>query len=130
MSDRTLQLLVPRALQAALGAHLQLQLGECPGDLQGIGRNGETIFEKLFLTGEDNMPHSLASLEAHHSECLAFCRQGDVHARIFGTATLSCADDVQPQAGDIIGTEAALFTLMLRHPLAVSRDVPAKVRVL
>lgn len=117
--------------QAALGA--ELLLGDCPGDLRGtsrIVRGGETIWEKPFLTGEDNMSHSLANLEAHHFKYPAFRRPGDVHVHFFGTATLSCADDVQTEAGDVFEIEAAPFALPLRNPLAVSRDAPVKVRVL
>ncbi len=117
--------------QAALGA--ELLLGDAPRDLRGtsrIVRSGETIWEKPFLTGEDNMSHSLANLEAHHFKYPAFCRPGDIHVHFFGTATLSCADDVKTQAGDVFEIEAAPFALPLRNPLAVSAGAPAKVRVL
>ena len=117
--------------QAALGA--ELLLGDCPGDLNGtsrIVRDGETIWEKPFLTGEDNMSHSLANLEAHHFKYPAFCRPGDIHVHFFGTATLSFADDVRTQAGDVFEIEAAPFTLPLSNPLAVAQDAPVRVRAL
>lgn len=117
--------------QAALGA--ELLLGGCPGDLRGssrIVRAGETIWEKPFLTGEDNMSHSLANLETHHFKYAAFRRPGDIHVHFFGTATLSFADDVRTQAGDVFEIEAAPFALPLRNPLATAPAAPFRVRSL
>ena len=117
--------------QAALGA--ELLLGDCPGDLRGVSRivrDGGTIWEKPFLTGEDNMSHSLANLEAHHFKYPAFRRPGDIHVHFFGTATLSFADDLRTQAGDVFEIEAAPFVLPLRNPLAVAQDAPVRVRAL
>ena len=65
-----------------------------------IKRNGETIWEKEFLSGEDNMCHSLENLEYHHFKYSQFLRPGDVHIHFFGTATLSFADGIRTQPGD------------------------------
>ena len=81
----------------------ELRVGELPRHLAGtsrIKRNGETIWEKEFLSGEDNMCHSLANLEFHHFKYTQFLRPGDVHVHYFGTATLSFADGVKTQPGD------------------------------
>ena len=83
-------------------------------------RNGETIWEKPFLSGEGNMSHSFANLEHHHFKYDLFRRPGDVHVHFFGTATLSFADGVQTEVGDVFEIEAAPFTLPLRNPLARS----------
>ncbi|ANC86301.1 AraD1 family protein [Sphingomonas sp. NIC1] len=107
--------------QASLGA--ELLLGEPPADIRGtsrIIRDGETLWEKPFLTGEANMSHSLANLEHHHFKYAAFRRPGDIHVHFFGTATLSCADGVQTQDGDVFEIEAAPFTLPLRNALATA----------
>lgn len=107
--------------QASLGA--ELLLGEPPADIRGtsrIVRDGATLWEKPFLTGEANMSHSLANLEHHHFKYAAFRRPGDVHVHFFGTATLSCADGVQTQDGDVFEIEAAPFTLPLRNALATA----------
>ncbi|RDE07238.1 AraD1 family protein [Sphingomonas aracearum] len=117
--------------QAALGP--ELLLGACPPDLQGtsrIRRDGDVLWEKPFLTGEANMSHSLDNLEAHHFKYPAFRRPGDVHVHFFGTATLSFAEGVQTQTGDVFEIEAAPFALPLRNPLAVAVDAPVKVRAL
>jgi len=81
----------------------ELRVGELPRHLVGtsrIKRNGETIWEKEFLSGEDNMCHSLANLEFHHFKYAQFLRPGDVHVHYFGTATLSFADGIKTQPGD------------------------------
>lgn len=107
--------------QASLGA--ELLLGEPPADIRGtsrIVRDGTTLWEKPFLTGEANMSHSLANLEHHHFKYAAFRRPGDIHVHFFGTATLSCADGIQTQEGDVFEIEAAPFTLPLRNALATA----------
>ncbi len=58
---------------AALGA--ELLLGEVPEHIEGtskIARDGQTIWEKPFLSGEANMSHSLANLEHHHFKYALF----------------------------------------------------------
>ena len=97
--------------------------GEPPADIRGtsrIVRDGKTLWQKPFLTGEANMSHSLANLEHHHFKYAAFRRPGDIHVHFFGTATLSCADGVQTQDGDVFEIHAAPFTLPLRNALATA----------
>jgi hypothetical protein len=117
--------------QAALGA--ELLLGPPPSDIRGtsrIRRDGAVLWEKPFLTGEDNMSHSLANLETHHFKYRQFRRPGDVHVHFFGTATLSCADAIATRDGDVFEIEAAPFALPLANPLAVAAADPVTVRSL
>jgi hypothetical protein len=103
---------------AALGPEL---LCDIPGDIGGTSRvirNGKTIWEKAFLTGEANMSHSIANLEYHHFKYPQFRRPGDVHVHFFGTATLSFADGIRTRAGDVFEIEAPPFRLPLRNTLA------------
>ncbi|MBO9623827.1 MAG: FAH family protein [Sphingomonas sp.] len=114
---------------AALGA--ELLTGALPDDVRGtsrIVRDGEVLWEKPFLSGEANMSHSIANLEHHHFKYGLFRQPGDVHIHFFGTATLSFADGIQTQEGDVFEVEAAPFTLPLRNPLA--RMAPADATVL
>jgi hypothetical protein len=107
--------------QAALGP--ELFVGELPADVRGssrILRDGETIWEKPFLSGEANMSHSLANLEHHHFKYDLFRRPGDVHVHFFGTATLSFSDGVTTQEGDVFEIEAAPFRLPVRNPIAIA----------
>lgn len=103
----------------------ELLVGELPSDVRGTSRirRGDTVlWEKPFLSGEDNMCHAIANLEAHHFKYALFRRPGDVHVHFFGTATLSCTDGIQTQAGDVFEIESPAMGLPLRNPLAV---VPA-----
>jgi hypothetical protein len=117
--------------QAALGP--ELLIGDVPTDIRGtsrIVRGGRTLWERPFLTGEDNMSHSLANLEHHHFKYAGFRRPGDIHVHFFGTATLSFSDQVRTEVGDVFEIEAEPFALPLRNPLAVADAVPVAVRAL
>ena len=117
--------------QAALGP--ELLVGVPPAHVEGssrIHRDGAVLWEKPFLSGEANMSHSIANLEAHHFKYAHFRRPGDIHVHFFGTATLSFSDGIRTQPGDVFEIEAAPFTLPLRNPLARAADVPVTVRPL
>ncbi len=82
----------------------ELFVGDLPGNLVGharILRDGETIWEKPFPTGEDNMCHSLANLEYHHFKYDQFLRPGDVHVQFMGTSVASFGDGIRTQDGDV-----------------------------
>lgn len=108
--------------QAALGP--ELLVGELPAvrGTSRIVRNGETLWEKPFLSGEAHMSHSIANLEHHHFKYPLFRRPGDIHVHFFGTATLSFGDGIRTEPGDRFEIEAAPFTLPLCNPLAVAPD--------
>ncbi|MCJ8157012.1 AraD1 family protein [Sphingomonas sp. LaA6.9] len=117
--------------QASLGP--ELLVGELPEHVEGssrILRGGETLWEKPFLSGEANMSHSFANLEAHHFKYDLFRRPGDVHVHFYGTATLSFADGVRTNEGDVFEIAAAPFTLPLRNPLARASRAAVSVRAL
>jgi hypothetical protein len=116
---------------AALGP--ELLLGDLPQDVRGtsrILRAGQTIWEKPFLSGEANMSHSIANLEHHHFKYLGCRRPGDVHVHFFGTATLSFADNVRPEVGDIFEITAEPFRLPVRNALARASACKVRVRAL
>jgi hypothetical protein len=77
------------------------------------------LWEKPFLSGEDNMCHSIANLEAHHFKYRVFRRPGAAHVHFFGTATLSCGDGIRTRHGDIFEIEAAAFGRPLRNTLLI-----------
>lgn len=98
----------------------EMLVGDLPQHVEGtsrILRNGRAIWEKPFLSGESNMSHSLANLEHHHFKYALFRQPGDVHVHFFGTATLSFADGVKAQAGDVFQIESPAFGLPLSNPL-------------
>lgn len=99
----------------------ELRTGELPNHLVGtsrLRRDGEVIWEKEFLSGEDNMCHSLSNLEYHHFKYQQFLKPGDVHIHYFGTATLSFADGMQAQVGDEFEIEMKEFGHPLKNKLA------------
>ncbi len=109
--------------QAALAP--ELRLGELPADVRGVSRirrDGAVLWEKPFLSGEVNMSHSIANLEHHHFKNSLFRRPGDLHVHFFGTATLSFADGVRTQEGDVFELEADAFVLPLRNLLHREAD--------
>lgn len=96
----------------------ELLIGELPKHLEGtsrITREGQTLWEKPFLTGEANMAHSLANLEHHHFKYAQFRTPGDLHVHFFGTATLSFADHIKVQEGDRFEIELGTFGRPLRN---------------
>ena len=110
----------------------EILVGALPADVRGssrIRRNGAVIWEKPFLSGEANMSHTFANLEHHHFKYALFCQPGDLHVHMFGTATLSFADGIKPQAGDVFEIEAAPFGLPLKNPLAFAAADPDAVAV-
>ncbi|WP_422073022.1 AraD1 family protein [Tranquillimonas rosea] len=98
----------------------ELLIGELPEHVEGtsrILRDGGTVFEKPFLSGEANMSHSIANLEHHHFKYEIFRQPGDVHLHMFGTATLSFAEGIETRPGDMFEIVAPQFGLPLRNTL-------------
>jgi hypothetical protein len=99
----------------------ELRSGALPAHMEGtsrIRRGGQVIWERPFVTGERNMCHSLANLEYHHFKYGAHRRPGDVHLHFFGTATLSFADGIKPQPGDVFEVDLPDLGAPLVNPLA------------
>lgn len=115
---------------AAIGP--EILIGDLPAHIEGtsrIRRGNRILFEKPFLSGEANMSHSVANLEHHHFKYGLFCQPGDLHIHMFGTATLSCAEGVRADTGDVFEIEAAPFGLPLRNPLTQAPASPGMVTV-
>lgn len=98
----------------------EILVGDLPADVRGhsrILRDGKTLWEKPFLSGEANMSHTLANLEHHHFKYGIFRQPGDLHVHYFGTATLSFADGIKTQSGDTFEIEVPDFGQPLRNTL-------------
>ena len=111
----------------------ELLIGDLPADIHGVSRirrGKDVLWEKPFVSGEQNMSHSIANLEAHHFKYELFRRPGDVHVHFFGTATLSFSDGIKTQKGDVFEIEAEPFGLPLRNRLAIAKAAKLKVRAL
>jgi hypothetical protein len=108
----------------------ELRTGALPDAVTGrskVRRGNEILFDKPFLSGEANMSHTIANLEAHHFKYAGFRRPGDVHVHFFGTATLSFSAGVQTQDGDVFEIDADAFLFPLRNALGRAPAASAKV---
>ncbi|CAM3272642.1 AraD1 family protein [Paracoccus nototheniae] len=110
----------------------EMRVGPLPDHVEGTSRvlrDGAVIWEKPFLSGEANMSHSLANLEHHHFKYDIFRQPGDVHVHFFGTATLSFADGIAVQPGDVFAIDCPDFGLPLENPLTQSAGDATPVAV-
>ncbi len=111
-----------------------LRVGELPQHIDGasriLGKDGTVRWQKAFVSGEQNMSHTIANLEYHHFKYGLFCRPGDVHIHFFGTATLSFADGISVQPGETFEVEAPAFGPALRNPLRIQESRYQKVNQL
>jgi hypothetical protein len=110
----------------------ELLLGELPASVSGsarLTRNGRALWSDTWLSGDDNMAHSIANLEHHHFKYRDFRRPGDVHVHFFGAATGSFTKNVKAEIGDVFEIECAAFGRPLRNPLGAAREEPALVGV-
>jgi hypothetical protein len=117
--------------QCAFGP--ELRTGALPSAITGssrVRRGNQIIFDKPFLSGEDNMSHTIANLEAHHFKYPGFRRPGDVHIHFFGTATLSFSAGIKTQEGDVFEIEADAFLFPLRNALGAAPAEPFLVAAL
>lgn len=110
----------------------EILIGNLPTNVEGmsrIRRDGNVIWEKPFLSGEQNMSHTIANLEHHHFKYDGFCQPGDVHIHMFGTATLSFADDIKANEGDVFEIESPIFGLPLHNSLKETTTAKNAVQV-
>lgn len=104
----------------------ELLIGDLPENVRGksrILRDGKVLWEEDFLSGEDNMSHSIANLEHFHFRYDMFRRPGDLHAYFFGAAVLSYAAGVKVRPGDEFEIEAEPFGKPLRNRMELAPDV-------
>jgi hypothetical protein len=101
----------------------ELLLGELPKSVSGearLVRGGEAAWSDSWLSGEDNMAHSIWNLEHHHFKYQEFRRPGDMHVHFFGAATGSFTANVAAKPGDVFEISSQQFGRPLRNPLAQS----------
>lgn len=102
----------------------ELLLGNLPANIEGtskIIRDNKVVWEKEFLSGENNMSHAISNLEYHHFKYEAFLRPGDIHIHFFGTGTLSFGDGFKTRANDIFEMKSKTFGKALRNSFNISK---------
>jgi hypothetical protein len=111
-----------------------LRVGPLPQHVEGrtrlVDAAGQVRWEKPFVSGEDNMSHTVANLEHHHFKYALFRRPGDVHVHFFGAATLSFADGIRVAPGERWEIEARDFGPPLVNRLASMRGEAVSARSL
>lgn len=95
-----------------------------------IERRGREVWAEEIATGESEMCHSVANIEHHHFKFAAHRRPGDVHVHFFGAHSLSFADGVRLEDGDVMAIQFAGFGRALRNPIRLERRPPAVVTAL
>jgi len=124
--------LAPSKLRTcSIGPELLIDLSF--SNLQGrtrIFRAGSELYDSgIFLTGEENMSHSLENLEDHHFKYPLFRRPGDVHIHFLGTPRFSFGNCPPLRDKDCIKIEfehmgaPLVNTVRKRH----QNDTPIKV---
>ena len=113
----------------------EILVGDAAGDVRGtsrILRDGKTIWEKPFLSGEANMSHTIANLEHHHFKYGALPpagRRACAHVR-HRDAVLRRRHQDRGRA-TCSRSRRAGFGLPLRNPLKLARaTAPVAVRAL
>lgn len=98
----------------------ELLIGPFPENIEmtaRIWREGESIWERRFFSGEANMSHSLSNLEFHHFKYDDHRRPGDAHVHFLGAGSVSYADGVRTEREDIFEVKSASFGRPLRNGL-------------
>lgn len=111
----------------------EILLGDLPGSVKGkvsVVRNNQTVWEKEFLSGEQNMTHTIRNLEAHHFKYPFFRNPGDLHCHFFGTSTFSFQGNLVVQDGDTLKIESDVFGRPLCNPVKYMKFEFVEVKTL
>jgi hypothetical protein len=111
----------------------ELLVGDLPKQVTGtirVVRDDNVIWQGEFLSGEDNMSHSVRNLEHYHFRYEMFRRPGDLHAYFFGAPILSCANGVIAQSEDRFEIDVPVFGKPLRNTMRSVPDKPFEIRAL
>ncbi len=110
----------------------ELLVGALPKSVSGrarLMREGREIWAEDWLSGEDNMCHSIANLEHHHFKYRDFRQPGDVHVHFFGAATGSFTKKIETRIGDVFEISSPQFGRPLRNPLGEPQEAGKLVTV-
>jgi len=110
----------------------ELLVGALPKSVSGrarLMRDGREVWAEDWLSGEDNMCHSIANLEHHHFKYRDFRQPGDVHVHFFGAATGSFAKKIETRIGDVFEISSPQFGRPLRNPLGPAQEAGKLIAV-
>ncbi|MEM9909320.1 MAG: AraD1 family protein [Pseudomonadota bacterium] len=91
-----------------------------------LHRDGRERWSAAFRTGEANMMHSIANIEAHYFKYSQWYNPGDVHVVYFGNAVMSTAQGEVVEDGDVFRLDCDTFGLPLINTVhfAPAFDIP------
>ena len=95
-----------------------------------VERAGQTIWQRAIATGEREMCHTVANIEHHHFKFEVHRRPGDVHVHYYGAHTLSFADGVRLEDGDVMAIQFEGFGRPLRNAVRIAAPVNEPIKVL
>jgi hypothetical protein len=110
----------------------ELLIGDLPSLVEGtsrIIRNGKTVWEGRFESGDDAMSYSISNLEHHHFRYAQFRQAGELHAHLFGCPVMSFGDGVRTRSGDVFEFDIPEFGRPLRNPVVFEEGSPKPLRV-
>jgi len=100
------------------------------GQLASASPEGRRIiWEREIATGEREMCHSVANIEHHHFKFETHRRPGDIHVHYYGAHSLSFADEVLLEEGDVMTIQFGGFGRALRNPVKVAAPMREPVLV-
>lgn len=103
----------------------ELLIGHLPTSVHGsisVIRGDALVWRSEMASGEENMCHSIANLEAHHFKYARFRRPGDVHVHYFGASGLSCSAGIGLEPGDVVEISAEGFGRPLRNSIRLLKE--------
>lgn len=101
-------------------------------DLTGsvaISREGKTLWEKAFRTGESHITHSLSNLEHHHFKYGQHRIPGQVHIHFYGASGLSFSEGIRLMHGDEMTIAVEGFGRPLKNILVHKKELVKLVKV-
>ena len=111
--------------QVSLGP--ELLVGDLPHDIGArisLLRRGRVKWQADFRTGEANMLHAIANIEAHYFKYGQWYIPGDIHVLYFGNAVMSTAQGEVVEDGDVFRLECETFGLPLTNPIGFGEPFP------
>lgn len=107
----------------------EILVGTPPADIAAkisLHRSGRVQWQAEFRTGEANMLHSIANIEAHYFKYRDWLIPGDVHVLYLGNAVMSTEQGEIIEDGDVFRLECDVFGLPLVNSVtfAPSFDTP------
>jgi hypothetical protein len=111
----------------------ELLTGTLPIKVDGrvrLLRDGGTIWESDFSTGEANMTHSISNIEYHHFKYPSFRRPGDVHCHFLGASAISFSAGILAKVGDVFEVSSPPFGRPLKNPLKKGTSESPKILTL